>query len=148
MRLTNTALFFVFAILTVPCRAAEDYHLIKHERPMKCLQGKITDSTGARMENVSVTIFDHPEVWSNPSLSFLQKRMGQHKIAAAVSDARGRFSLKKLPKGAYEVQYEKPGFDPLSVIIRVDSSTPCRKVGVRLCPSGACFDKPVFQEFK
>jgi len=70
----------------------------------------------------------------------------QHELTTATSDEHGRFSLKKLKKGKYEVLFQRSGFDPFSVIVRVDSSVPCKKVCVNLCVSGACFEKPRFEQ--
>ena len=138
----------LFLLMLVPCHAAEDHKIVTYEQPVQCIRGNIADVTSSPVSLVNISVFDHPEVWSDRSLNFTQKRERQHEITATVTDERGRFSIKKLPAGRYEVLLEKGGFDPLSVIVRVDAAVPCKKLCVHLCPSGACFQKPKVQECK
>jgi len=144
MRLTWMALTLV--LLAVPCRSVEDHKVIEHEQSIKCIRGKIADPTGQPISGASISVLDNPDVWFDPKLNFFQRLARQHELTTATSDEHGRFSLKKLKKGKYEVLFQRSGFDPFSVIVRVDSSVPCKKGCVNLCVSGACFEKPRFEQ--
>lgn len=64
-------------------------------------------------------VYDNPQVWDD-SLSLVQMRSKQKKIASAVSDDNGRYNIRGIPVGQYEVQFSRMGWNILSVLLKVD----------------------------
>jgi hypothetical protein len=121
--------------LIVVCAATAIHDLQTYKAPIKHVQGLVLDPTGSVLTNVDVTAFDHPEVWSDDSLNFSQKRAKQVKVAATRTDEDGRFSLKNLAKGRYEIEFSRSGFDILSTLVKVDPGADPNRYCVTLAVS-------------
>jgi hypothetical protein len=121
-------------LLVANSSALDELKLQRYKAPVRRVQGEIMDVTGAPLRLVEITVFNHPEVWANDSLTVRQKRAIQKKLASTSSDEDGSFSLKKLAEGSYEVEFSRSGFNTLSVIVQINSSAPsetfCIKLGV------------------
>jgi hypothetical protein len=132
MKFLRIALVCLFLVMT--CPALDIQELLTYRTPVSRIQGRIVGGTEAIRMNVDVAAFNHPEVWSDARLSFQQKRKKQRKIATAWSDEDGKFALKGLEKGSYEIEFRKSGWNALSVIIQVDpdgeSGQLCVKLGI------------------
>ena len=126
----------VVCTLLVAVSPAMNLHkMIWYKSPAKRIQGTIVDLNGEGVYGADVSVYDHPEVWSDDSLNDDQKRAKQTKVATTSTDEDGKFSLRKLPKGAYEIEFNKGGFDTLSVIVEVDPSSHAKKFCVELAVS-------------
>jgi len=138
----------VICMLLVAVSAAMNVHkLIWYKSPVKRIQGEIVAIDGKPIRFADVVVFSNPEVWSNDSLNFQQKRAKQRKIAATRADEDGRFYVKKLAKGSYEVEFSRGGFDTLSVIVQVDPVARSEKFCVELGVSDTSAE-PSFQPCK
>ena len=132
-------------ILLVANATAINEFTIQHYKPhVRRLQGVVVDPAGAPIPLAQVTVFDDPEVWSDESLNFEQKRERQKTIAETRADDEGRFSVKKLPKGSYEVEFSRGGFNTLSVIVQIDPSERSEKYCVHLSVSDGPGGEPSF----
>jgi hypothetical protein len=109
----------VCAILIGHCAATSEHEIVRYKGRRR-LQGKATDFSGAPIPAVDVEIYDRPEVWSDDGLNLNQKRLKQHKVASVVTDEKGRFNLGGVPAGYFEVQFSRPGWNTLSVLLNVD----------------------------
>ena len=79
----------VFAFLVAASVAINIQKLMWYKLPVKRIQGQIVDPSGAPVGLVGITVFSHPEVWSDDSLSVQQKRAKQRKVAATRTDSPG-----------------------------------------------------------
>src|SRR5438309_573242 len=79
-------LLCLFIIASLPCLAQNNQ--------FGRIQGNITDSTGAPIAGVAVTL-------SSPALVVPQ---------SAVSDGAGEYHFEQLPVGTYRIQAQQPGF--------------------------------------
>jgi hypothetical protein len=107
-----------------------------YPEPVRRIRGRIVAGSESLRMNVNVAAFNHPEVWSDDSLTPEQKRKKQRKIAATWTDEDGKFALKELDPGRYEVEFSKGngGWNVLSLFIRVDpngkSDDLCIQLGI------------------
>jgi hypothetical protein len=134
-------------LLVAASAAANIRGLMKYTSPIRRVQGQIVDAKGAAIRLVDITVFSNPEVWSNDSLNVEQKRAMQRKIAATWTDEDGKFSLKKLAKGSYEVEFSRSGFNTFSVIVQVDPSAQTERFCIKLGVSDTT-DEPYFKPCK
>jgi len=74
---------------------------------------------GAINPGVQVYVFDNAQVWLDHSLSMQEKRKRQTNDADAVTDEQGRFAVKRLPEGFYEVEFRRDGWDVVSALVHV-----------------------------
>ena len=124
----------IWMLLAVSCDAANIQKLVWYKSPIKHVQGTTADPAGAVIGLVDVNVWTNTKVWLDDSLNFLQKRAKQKRVTATSTDENGRFSIERLPKGSYELEFKKSGFDDFSVIIQVDTSAPSEKFCVKLYP--------------
>ncbi|HYM76316.1 MAG TPA: carboxypeptidase-like regulatory domain-containing protein [Candidatus Dormibacteraeota bacterium] len=127
----------VWILLAVVSHAVNMQKLIWYKSPVKRIQGQIVDASGVAVDLVDVNVWSNPELWSDDSLSPRQKRLRQRKVAASTTDEKGKFSIKKLQNGSYEVEFRKAGFNDFSVIVQVNSAALSEKFCVTLYPGGA-----------
>jgi hypothetical protein len=118
--------------LVTVCVALNERTILQHTEPVNHIKGKVLDPAGDPIFGVEVVVFTHPELWLDESLSTVQRRERQKEVAATTSDENGKFALKRLPKGAYELEFSRGGFNTLSVIVTVDPSAPSEKFCVVL----------------
>jgi len=124
----------VLALLAGVSLALNEHKSIWFKSPLNRIQGHVVDAAGDAIDLAEVNIWTHPEVWSDDSLSYEQKRSKQRKVETTSTDDHGKFYVKKLPRGSYEVEFKKDGFNDLSVIVQVDSSAPSERFCVKLTP--------------
>ena len=117
MRSLKTAL--ICMLLASVCAAVVEHQILKHGGPAKRLRGTVTDWTDAPISDTQVEVYDNPQVWDG-SLSFVQMRSKQKKIASAITDDKGRYYVRDVPAGRYEVQFSRMGWNILSVVLSVD----------------------------
>jgi hypothetical protein len=122
----------LLAILAAPGAAVVEFVQVRYETPVSDIHGRTVDETGAAIPFVEIRVFNHPEVFSDDSLNLDQKRQKQKQVAATSSSQEGKFSLRGLPQGFYEVEFRKSGFHVLSVLIQVDPSAGSGKFCVRM----------------
>jgi hypothetical protein len=123
----------VICALLVAASAAMNIHkLIWYKSAVKRIQGEIVAIDGKPIRLADVVVFSNPEVWSDDSLNFQQKRAKQRKVAATRADEDGSFHVEKLARGSYEVEFSRGGFDTLSVVVQVDPAARSEKFCVHL----------------
>ena len=127
----------IFASLVGTCAAANILTVTRYKSPVNRIQGKVVKPNGDPIDLADVTVFSNPEVWSDDSLSMVQKRAKQRRVAATGTDDDGKFSLKRLAKGSYELHFSRDGFNDFSVIVQVDHSAQSQKFCVQLSISDA-----------
>ena len=116
MRYMNRAV--VCLLLCAVCAAVEEHQIVRYGGPAKRLRGTVTDWSGAPIPDTQVEIYDNPQVWDS-SLSFVEVRSKQKKIASAITDDKGRYDIRGVPAGHYEVQFSRMGWNILSVLMEV-----------------------------
>jgi hypothetical protein len=116
LRATLLCLFLITA-----CSAREEHEILRYDGPAKCLLGRVTDWTGAPIPGTQIEVYDNPQVWNDDSLTFVQMRAKQKKIASAVTDDKGGFKVRGVREGPYEVQFFRAGWETLSVFMKVDA---------------------------
>jgi Carboxypeptidase regulatory-like domain len=134
----------ICTLLVTASVATNIHEMRQYKSPVRRVQGEVIDVNGATVSFVDVAVFNNPGVWFDDSLSFEEKRKRQSKIAGATTDDNGRFSLKKLRKGSYELQFTKGGLNTLSVIVQIDPSTQPENLCVRMATSGTP-EEPLLQ---
>ena len=93
---------------------------ISYKSPIKKISGRIV-GFGTVNPDVKIQVLDKPDVWSDDSLSFDEKRKRQSTVASVSADSNGKFEFRDIPKGSYEVEFSgKEGWSPLSVFVVVD----------------------------
>jgi len=117
MHAVKTAL--VCLLLASVSDAVVERQLIKYGGSAKRLRGTVTDWTGAPIPEVQVEVYDNPEVWDS-TLSLVEMRSKQKKIGSTMTDDKGRYTIKGVPTGQYEVQFSRMGWNILSVLVNVD----------------------------
>lgn len=122
------------SLLTV-CVAADVSTILQHTEPVSHIKGEVLAPNGDPILGVDIVVLSPPETQLEKSLTPLEKRERQQKVAAAVSDEDGRFVLKRLGKGDYELEFSKGGFSTLYVLVRGDSSARAEKFCVELSVS-------------
>src|SRR5690348_10800306 len=79
------------------CLAARIHDTTKFETTIKRVSGRVV-GIGRVNRGVTVRVFDHPEVWSDDSLSVNEKRKRQLVIATTTTGLNGEFMFRHLPK--------------------------------------------------
>lgn len=134
MRTVWTVLACVF--LVGICSGVIEHQFTEYKGPAKRLQGKVTGPDGSAIPWVEIEVYDHPRVWTDDSLSFDQKRAKQHKVASGQTNLDGMFNIGGVPKGKYEVQFRRMGWNILSVVMWVDRESRGEGLCVELQISG------------
>src|ERR1700735_428940 len=88
-------------LLVAVCSAAVVHQTILYKSPIQKISGRIV-GFGTVNPGVKIQVLDKPEVWSNDSLSFNQKRKRQSIVASVRADSNGKFDIRDIPKGSYE----------------------------------------------
>lgn len=119
MRLVKT--IALCALIATVCGAVVVHEIVRQGAPVKRLRGTVTDWTGAPILDTQVEVYDNPQVWDD-SLSLVQRRSRQKKIASTVTDDKGRYNIRGVRAGRYEVQFSRGGggWNILSVLLNVD----------------------------
>src|SRR4051794_25088340 len=97
--------------------ASWEHVIVHHKGTPRRVEGVVTDYTGAPIPWVEVEVYDHPEVWDYGSLTLVQMRAKQKKIASATADENGQFKIRHVKKGSYEVQFMRMGWSTLSLLL-------------------------------
>ena len=95
------------------------HEVIHYDGPAKRLRGTVRDYSGAPIPFVGVGVYDHPELWDRHSMSMVERRARQKKIASVTADESGRYKIR-IRKGVYEVEFMRMGWSTVSVILHVD----------------------------
>ncbi len=123
-------------LLVTVCWSVLQHEFVRYDGPAKRLRGKVTDYRGAAIPGTEVEIYDNPEVWNDDSLSQARKREKQTMVASSVTDEKGVFNVRGVPKGLYEVQFSRMGWNTLSVVLNVDPHSKAEDLCVELPISG------------
>lgn len=118
----------VSGLLATVCLGVVTHTTVTYKPTIKRISGRVV-GYGAVNPGARIRVFDKPEVWANDSLSLVDKRQRQTEIASTVTDEKGKFDFRRIPKGAYEVEFSRDGWNFLSVIVNVDPSG----TGDRIC---------------
>lgn len=115
--------FGIICLFLVPISSAVVIHCsLSYKTPIKRISGRAV-GFGAVNPGVMIRVFDNPEVWSNDSLGFDEKRNRHTIVASESTEADGKFEFWNVPKGSYEVEFVgKEGWNPLSVFVVIDPS--------------------------
>jgi hypothetical protein len=125
------------ALLVAVCSAAVVHQTILCKSPIQKISGRIV-GFGTVNPGVKIQVLDKPEVWSNDSLSFNQKRKRQSIVASVRADSNGKFEIRDIPKGSYEIEFSgKTGWNPLSVFVIIDPGGSSRPLCVEMSLEGA-----------
>ena len=113
------AMFCVLVITLLNTLQPPVYEWVIREvdEPVHRLQG--TTLFHEPLPEVEITVYDSPDVILRPSLNSEEMRSKQRVLQKLVSDKRGRFKVKRLPPGRYELYFKKEGWNPLSLIVTV-----------------------------
>ncbi|MCI0541184.1 MAG: carboxypeptidase-like regulatory domain-containing protein [Verrucomicrobiales bacterium] len=68
---------------------------------------------------IKVEVYDNGEVILQRGLTLEEMRGRQRIVATTTTDERGRFKLRQLLPGKYELHFEGEGWNPLSVVVTV-----------------------------
>jgi hypothetical protein len=115
-------IFFSVLFLVGIAYAVVIHDTVRYEHPVRTIRGSVT-SLGTVMRVVWVDVYDNAQVCLNDSLSPVEKRKRQTKIASVEPNDNGEFNIKHLPKGFYEVEFGNHGnggYNILSVLIQID----------------------------
>jgi len=129
---------FICAVLTPLSYAVIQHQTISYKPPMKRIAGRVT-GFGRVNPDVQVQVVDKPEVWSDDSLSFVEKRKKQSTIASATTDSSGKFEFHGIPRDSYEVQFspgQAGGWNVLSVFLVVDPRGSSQRLCVEMSLEG------------
>jgi hypothetical protein len=110
---------------------AREDHRYSPLRSFRMARG-VVDAELERLSGVLVEVYDHPELASvEPGLD----RVGQHRIAACITSADGRFSFKLSP-GKYVLRFSKEGgWDWTTFFIKVRRLSIHRNLTVPMHPA-------------
>jgi len=97
-----------------------EHEIARFKGAPKRLQGTVTDRTGAPIPWTEIEVYNNPAVWDESSLTLVQMRTKQKKIASGSTDESGHFKIRKVQKGLYEVQFTRTGWNTFSVLLNVD----------------------------
>ena len=108
-----------YALLVPICLAVQLHEIIPQKVPVRKVAGRVV-GFGPVNPGVTVRVFDKPEVWSDDSITLVQKRQTQKRIASAVTDSSGMFYFPQIQNGSYEVEFSgRAGWNTLSVFVVV-----------------------------
>jgi hypothetical protein len=122
----------IFSLFATSCAALNVHELIQYTPSIKRVQGEIVDPGNKPVDYADISVFNNPGVLLDESLTMEQQRNRQKEVFETRADENGKYSVKKLPKGSYELEFSKPGFDTLSVIVQIDPSGRSDKLCVRM----------------
>jgi hypothetical protein len=127
----------ICAVLALTCSAVVVHDTISYKSPIKKISGRVV-GFGPVNPGVKVQVLDKPEVWSDHSINFDEKRKRQSTIASTATSASGHFEFRGLPKGSYEVEFSgREGWNPLSVFVVVDPHGSSQQLCVEMSIEGA-----------
>jgi hypothetical protein len=78
--------------------------VIEEQETYRAMRGEVIDWSGAKIPNVLVEVFDHPEGLLLDYPQRKEAQLKQRRIAACKTGAAGRFCFSGLPKGTYELR--------------------------------------------
>ena len=102
--------------------AAIVHDTVRFEQPIRAIHGRVTNF-GNGIPSVWVDVYNNAQVSLDNSMTPVEKRKRQTKIASVKPKADGEFSIRHLPKGFYEVEFGNHGmggYNVLSVLVNVD----------------------------
>ena len=103
---------------TSALRLQQETIIITKKKVVRVLYGVVLDPSGAPMEGVQADVLDHPELMAKAkSESDVEQRV----VASAKTSADGKFRLKNLPDGKYDVRFTATGFNELHIYVEVKS---------------------------
>src|SRR5271165_2047863 len=143
MRLLKVGL--MCAVLVPFCSAAVQHQTISYKSPIRRISGRVI-GFGRVNPGVKVQVLDKPEVWSDDSLSFDQKRKKQSIVASATTGSNGKFEFRGIPRGSYEVEFSnRQGWNVLSVFVVLDPSGSSQQLCVEMSLEGGGGSGPSVQ---
>jgi len=126
----------IFFLAATICSAVVVHQTIYYKAPIKRISGRVV-GFGTVNPGLTVRVLDKPEVWSDNSLSFNEKRKRQSTVASTTIGSNGKFDFRAIPKGSYEVEFAgKQGWNPLSVFITVAPDGTSKQLCVELSIDG------------
>ena len=96
---------------------------VRYEQPVRAIRGRVTAVGQVMDAAVWVDVYDNAQVCLDDSMAPAEQRKRQTKVASAEPNYKGEFSIKRLPKGFYEVEvgnHGGGGYHVLSVLVNVD----------------------------
>ncbi len=126
------ALCLLFARVSV---GVVTHEIITYKTSIKKISGRVV-GFGNVNPGVDVQLFDKPGVWADDSLSWNEKRKRQTEIASTVTNSNGKFEFRGVPRGAYEIQFSKNGWNFLSVLVNVEPSGSSDRLCVQVSIDG------------
>ena len=111
----------VCLLLARACVGVVTHETITYKSSIKKISGRVV-GFGNVNPGTDVQLFDKPEVWADDSLTWNEKRKRQTEIASTVTNSNGKFEFRGVPRGAYEIQFSKNGWNVLSVLVNVEPS--------------------------
>ncbi|HTC95169.1 MAG TPA: hypothetical protein VK699_17115 [Terriglobales bacterium] len=95
-----------------------------------------------------VDVYNNAQVWLDDSMSMVERRKRQTKVASVELNYKGEFSIKHLPKGFYEVEignHGGGGYSDLHVLVNVDpkgtNDRLCVDLGLEVGPADSSVAK-------
>jgi hypothetical protein len=125
----------VCLLLARACVGVVTHETITYKTSIKKISGRVV-GFGNVNPGMDVQLFDKPGVWADDSLSFDEKRKRQTKIASTVTNSNGKFEFRGVPRGAYEIQSSKNGWNILSVLVNVEPSGSSDRLCVQVSIDG------------
>jgi|HubBroStandDraft_1064217.scaffolds.fasta_scaffold38857_4 hypothetical protein len=94
------------------------------EKNYRELRGTVQLRDGQPVENALVEIFDKPEYLLDRSIASANNRPKQHRLAACVATADGKFCFRNLADGKYELRSSwKDGVNVTHVYVVIDKQS-------------------------
>ena len=111
------SLFVSFAVAVIVKQT------VRYEQPVRAIRGRVTAVGQVMDAAVWVDVYDNAQVCLDDSMAPTEQRKKQTKVASVEPNYKGEFSIKRLPKGFYEVEvgnHGGGGYHVLSVLVNVD----------------------------
>jgi hypothetical protein len=111
------SLFVSFAVAVIVKQT------VRYEQPVRAIRGRVTAVGQVMDAAVWVDVYDNAQVCLDDSMAPTEQRKKQTKVASVEPNYKGEFSIKRLPKGFYEVEvgnHRGGGYHVLSVLVNVD----------------------------
>jgi hypothetical protein len=105
---------------------------VRFEQPVKAIRGRVT-AFGQVMRVVWVDVYDNAQLCLDDSMSEVERRKRQTKVASVEPNDKGEFRIRHLPKGFYEVEIGNHGGGRLQRCIRACKRRPQRKKRQDVC---------------
>jgi hypothetical protein len=136
MRFAGVAISYTF--LATVCLGVVTQETLSLQSPIRRISGRVV-GFGAINPGVGVRLYELPEL---RSLSSTEMRQRKTETALAVTDARGRFEFRGIPKGSYAIEFSgRAGWNNLSVTVLLDPSGSRNQLCVAIGREGTR-DKP------